>query len=128
MQSSTNAALLSEVDSFIFVTWANFIQNALCFILVYFFIFRKDIAIYQSVKTYFLGVVSALTSMVVITMMALGSGKIGVAVTVVFSIITQLITAMTIDHFGWFRVARHTFSYKSILGFLCLTTGAYLII
>ena len=128
MQSSTNAALFNEVDSFIFVTWLNFIQNALCFIVVYFAIFSGKILYNQSSKIYLLGILSALTSIVVIAMMALGSGMVGVAVTVVFSIVTQLTTAMIIDHCGWFRVARHTFTYKSISGLACLTVGAYLLV
>lgn len=128
LQSTTNATLLNQVDSLLFVTSLNFIANLALFVMIYCMVMRRRIRLAQPSKAYFCGFLSVLCSFTVIATMAFASSKIGVANTVVLSIITQMITSIIVDHFGWLRVARHPFSFRAILGLALLLFGAYLIV
>lgn len=128
LQSTTNATLLNQVDSFLFVTWLNFVANLVCFLVIYIIFNRKWINLSQPKRVYAWGCSSVLCSLTVISMMAFASSRIGVASTVVLSIITQMITSIIIDHFGWLRVARYSFSSRSFWGLSLLLFGAYLIV
>lgn len=128
LQSTTNASLLQQTNDMVFVTWLNFIENLLCFLIFYKIFSHQKIHIFHPQKVYIWGLLSVLCSLTVISMMALGSSTIGVANTVVLSIITQMITSIIIDHFGWLRVAQHSFNSKSLIGLLLLLSGAYSVI
>ena len=79
-------------------------------------------------KIYFFGVLSTLGSLTVISMMAIGSLKVGVANTVILSVLTQLATGVVIDHYGWLKVARHRFAAESFFGLVLLLSGVYLVV
>ncbi len=131
LQSSTNAALFGVTDDMFFVSWLNFSENLMVlivFYLIYSLFFRVRMNFFLSGKIYFLGMLSALGSLTVISMMAIGSLKVGVANTVILSVLTQLATGAVIDHHGWLKVARHRFSTKSFLGLALLLSGVYLVV
>ena len=131
LQSSTNAALLGVTDDMVFVSWLNFSENLIVLIVFYMFyslFFKVRINFVLPKKIYFFGVLSALGSLTVISMMAIGSLKVGVANTVILSVLTQLATGTLIDHYGWLKVARHRFSAKSFFGLILLLSGVYLVV
>lgn len=131
LQSSTNAALLALTDDMLLVSWLNFVENLACLLVFFMFyiLFKKArFNLHQPKLIYLLGLCSALVSLTVISMMSIGSLKVGIANTVVLSILTQLAVGSVIDHNGWLKVAQHRFNIKSLSGLILLVSGAYLVV
>jgi transporter family-2 protein len=131
LQSSINAALLSVTDDMLFVSWLNFSENLMvlfAFYLCYSLFFKVRMNFSLPGKIYSFGVLSAFGSLTVISMMAMGSLKVGVANTVILSVLTQLVVGTLIDHYGWLKVARHRFSAQSFLGLALLLAGVYFVV
>ena len=131
LQSSTNAALLGVTDDMFFVSWLNFSENLVVLVVFYLF-YSSFVKVRMNFvlpkKIYFFGVLSTLGSLTVISMMAIGSLKVGVANTVILSVLTQLATGVVIDHYGWLKVARHRFAAESFFGLVLLLSGVYLVV
>jgi len=56
------------------------------------------------------------------------AGNIGATLTMALSVTGQLISSAVIDHFGFFHVPRHSFSWKRIPAYLIIVAGLLLMI
>ncbi|QII49079.1 DMT family transporter [Bacillus paralicheniformis] len=53
--------------------------------------------------------------------------RLGSALTVVVTLLGQMVMALAIDHFGWFHIPVHELNFPRIIGILFIISGVFII-
>ncbi len=127
VQGSMNSQLGSYLKHPLQASLTNFLVGTICLLLVNVLLQTEvpKLSLLAQVPLYlfFGGILGAIFVSSVVILIP----KIGVSTMLGATIGGQMIVASIIDHYGWFNVSVHPFSFGRFAGIVCLVLGIFLI-
>ncbi len=123
-QSPINAALGRSVGIYE-ASFISFLIGTLVAAVMVMLIGKGDVKAVTGVPMWQL--IGGITGLIYVTMIIVSVGEIGVTAVMVAGLVGQMITAMLIDHYGWFGMTARPIQPTRIMGALMLGVSILLI-
>lgn len=123
-QSPINAALGRSVGIYE-ASFISFLIGTLVAAVMVFAIGKGDVKAVTGVPLWQL--IGGITGLIYVTMIIVSVGEIGVTAVMVAGLVGQMITAMLIDHYGWFGVQPRPLEPTRVMGAVMLGASILMI-
>ncbi|GEB78258.1 DMT family transporter [Sporolactobacillus inulinus] len=129
VQASINSRLGREVGSPFLASFISFFTGTLTLIILALVIDHRLLVAPHTLLNHpwWLWIGGGMIGVFYLTTNILLLPRLGAALTIVVTLVGQMIMAIAIDQFGWFHVPIHTLSLPRLIGILCMLLGVLLI-